>query len=306
MVNKPLISIIIPSYNHGHLIGRALKSILDQTYTNWEAIIVDNSSKDDTENIVLSFLDSRIKFHKINNKGVIASSRNLGIKKAIGEWIAFLDSDDWWKPEKLDTVLKSMSNDCDLIFHNLKIVKNKSFLFSKSIGSYDSSLTAFENLLFQGNLIPNSSVIVKKIILQEVNLISEDVSKISWEDYDCWLKISKISNNFSYINKDLGFYWLGDNTSNPKRTLQNLESIYLEYISPLSTLPPFWFSYSLSANLLKCGHYNDSFKILQKISMKNINLVNKLKYCVRYIQSMILRLKPNLEYENMKKFTYLQ
>tara|TARA_B100000945_G_scaffold49514_1_gene35172 strand:- start:121 stop:1041 length:921 start_codon:yes stop_codon:yes gene_type:complete len=306
MVNKPLISIIIPSYNHGHLIGRALKSILDQTYTNWEAIIVDNSSKDDTENIVLSFLDSRIKFHKINNKGVIASSRNLGIKKAIGEWIAFLDSDDWWKPEKLDTVLKSMSNDCDLIFHNLKIVKNKSFLFSKSIGSYDSSLTAFENLLFQGNLIPNSSVIVKKIILQEVNLISEDVSKISWEDYDCWLKISKISNNFSYIDKDLGFYWLGDNTSNPKRTLKNLESIYLEYFSPLRNPPPFWFSYSLGANLLKCGHYKDSFKILQKISLKNINFLNKLKYCVRFIQSLILRLKPNLEYENMKKFTYLQ
>jgi glycosyltransferase involved in cell wall biosynthesis len=301
---NPLISIIVPSYNHGHLIHRALNSILAQTYLYWEVIIVDNHSSDKTEEIVSNFSEKRFRFYKINNNGVIAASRNFGIKKALGEWIAFLDSDDWWEPEKLDKAINYASKrKADLVFHNLKIVRKNFLPFGRSIGFYDYSKSAFNNLLYAGNSIPNSSVVIKKSTLQAVNLISEDKSKISWEDYDCWLKVSKLTNNFAYLDENLGFYWLGGgNISNPYRTLKNLESIYLEYISAFLMPPPFWFSYSLASALMQCGYYKDSFNILRKTTLKNIPPLNRLKYCIRYAQSLILKQTSNATYENMKTF----
>ena len=305
MNQNPLISIIVPSYNHGHLIHRALNSILAQTYLYWEVIIVDNHSSDDTEKIVSNFSEKRFRFYKINNNGVIAASRNLGIKKALGEWIAFLDSDDWWEPEKLDnTINYALKRNADLVFHNLKIVRKNYLSFGRSIGFYDHSKSAFDNLLYAGNSIPNSSVVIKKSILQAANLISEDKLKISWEDYDCWLKVSKLTNNFAYLDENLGFYWLGGgNISNPYRTLKNLESIYLEYISTL-LIPPFWFSYSFASALMQCGYYKDSFSILRNTTLKKISALNRLKYCIRYAQSLILKHKSNTTYKNMKIFFY--
>ena len=84
-----LISIIIPTFNHGQFLDRALKSIINQTYTNWEVIIVDNHSTDNTTKIVKSFKSSKITYFKIHNNGIIAKSRNAGIYAAKGEWIAF-------------------------------------------------------------------------------------------------------------------------------------------------------------------------------------------------------------------------
>ncbi len=303
MNQNPLISIVLPSYNHGHLIHRALNSILAQTYLYWEVIIVDNHSSDKTEEIVSKFSENRFRFYKINNNGVIAASRNFGIKKALGEWVAFLDSDDWWEPEKLDMAINfALEKNADLVFHNLKIVKKNSLPFGRSIGFFDNSKSAFDNLLNDGNSIPNSSVVIKKSVLEAVDLISEDKSKISWEDYDCWLRVSKLTNNFSYLDENLGFYWLGGgNISNPYRTLQNLESIYAEYISAFLT-PPFWFSYSLASALMQCGYYKDSFNILRKTSLKNISVLNRLKYRIRYAQSLILKQTSNATYKNMKTF----
>ena len=103
---KPLVSIIIPTYNREFCIGRAIKSVIDQTFTNWELIVVDNNSTDNTVEVVNNFLDERILVKKINNNGVVAISRNRGIRLARGVFVAFLDSDDWWKPQKLESALK--------------------------------------------------------------------------------------------------------------------------------------------------------------------------------------------------------
>ena len=81
-IKPPLISIVIPTFNHGDFLERAIRSILNQTFENWEAIIIDNHSTDKTDEILASFNDSRIKYKKIHNKGVIAVSRNTAIKIA--------------------------------------------------------------------------------------------------------------------------------------------------------------------------------------------------------------------------------
>ena len=112
----PFVSIIIPTYNHGHYLNRALQSVFDQTYNNWEIIVIDNHSTDETSKVVAKFFGPSTTYLKINNSGIIAKSRNMGIKAAKGEWIAFLDSDDWWAPEKLQVFHNHVSEKVDLIY----------------------------------------------------------------------------------------------------------------------------------------------------------------------------------------------
>lgn len=108
---KELVSIIMPSYNTADFIADAIKSVQQQTYTNWELLIVDDCSKDNTDEIIKSFLsDNRIKYYKNKKNYGAAISRNFAIKKAKGKWIAFLDSDDIWLPDKLSKQISFMKN----------------------------------------------------------------------------------------------------------------------------------------------------------------------------------------------------
>jgi glycosyltransferase involved in cell wall biosynthesis len=98
---NPLISVVIPTYNHAHFLRFALQSVIEQTYQNWEIIIIDNHSSDNTDEVLKQFDFYNLRIFKINNNGIIGVSRNVGIKAAKGDWIAFLDSDDIWYKEKL-------------------------------------------------------------------------------------------------------------------------------------------------------------------------------------------------------------
>ncbi len=98
--SKPLISIVFPTYTRAKFLPQSINSVINQDYQNWELLIIDNNSTDDTDLVVEKYGDSRVKLYKINNEGLIGKSRNLGIKHSKGEWIAFLDSDDWWFENK--------------------------------------------------------------------------------------------------------------------------------------------------------------------------------------------------------------
>ena len=111
---KPVYSVIIPTYNPGHLIGRCLSSVIAQTFQAWEAIVVNNYSQDNTIEVVEGFRDERVRLFNFSNKGVIAASRNEGIRQAGGDFIAFLDSDDWWYPKKLEIVNRYAEKKKDL------------------------------------------------------------------------------------------------------------------------------------------------------------------------------------------------
>jgi len=204
---KPLISIVIPTYNHAQYINRALQSVFDQTFIYWEVIVVDNHSTDNTAQLVARHSDSRITYMKIHNNGIIAKSRNAGINVAKGEWIAFLDSDDWWTVDKLESVVDSISEKVDLVYHDLKIVNNQPSIFSrKNIRSRQVEMPALANLLLKGNCIWNSSAVVRKSLLQQIGGINESVAVIGAEDYNTWLRIAQITENFFYLSRHLGFY----------------------------------------------------------------------------------------------------
>ena len=100
---EELVSIIMPSYNTGKYISESIQSVLNQTYQNWELIIVDDCSTDDTDKVIKTFLsDNRIRFLKNEINSGAAVSRNYALREAKGKWIAFLDSDDIWVPQKLE------------------------------------------------------------------------------------------------------------------------------------------------------------------------------------------------------------
>lgn len=108
--NTREVSVIIPTYNRAHLIGRAIKSILNQTYQDFEIIVVDDGSTDNTEEVLKGFNDSRILYIRHNHNRGGAAARNTGIKAARGKYIAFQDSDDEWLPEKLEKQMKVFEN----------------------------------------------------------------------------------------------------------------------------------------------------------------------------------------------------
>lgn len=217
----PLISVVIPTYNHARFLGRALQSVLNQTYPNWEAIVIDNHSTDSTDKIMASFADQRITYLKIHNNGVIATSRNAGIRVAKGEWIAFLDSDDWWSLDKLQVCFDSINDNVDLVYHDMEIVSEKPLLFRRKMTkSWQVKKPVLVDLLTKGNAIVNSSVVVRKCLLEKIGGICDDVKMISAEDYNTWLCISLLSDGFKYLAVRLGYYLQhGQNISGTDKSL---------------------------------------------------------------------------------------
>jgi glycosyltransferase involved in cell wall biosynthesis len=113
-----LVSIIMPSWNTGRFIAESIQSVIDQTYKKWELLIVDDCSTDNTDEVVSSFKDYRIKYFKNEKNLGAALTRNRALREAQGEWIAFLDSDDLWTPEKLEKMITFMKeNNCSFAYH---------------------------------------------------------------------------------------------------------------------------------------------------------------------------------------------
>lgn len=230
MSNKnPFFSIVIPTYNHAHFIGRCLESILSQSFQNWEAIVINNFSDDNTIEIVESYNDPRI--HLINNAngGIIAVSRNKGISLSCGEWICFLDSDDWWAPIKLEQILNYI-NDYDFIYHGMNIVSVKKFILSRrTLNTRQVKDNIACDLLINSNVIPNSSVAIKKSLINLVGYLSEEKELVAVEDLDYWIRVSLVTNKFKYIPKQLGYYWIGLNISNTLNKTDKIDFLHNKY-----------------------------------------------------------------------------
>lgn len=206
-----LISVIIPTFNRAEKLRNCLRSLENQTYRNFEVIICDDGSTDNTKSVVDEFRHNlKIIYDYDNNFGGPARPRNKGIKLAKGEFLAFLDSDDWWYSNKLE-ICKKYMKDYDLIYHDLDIfndVKKKGRLSSRELKG-----NIFQDFLIYDNPIFNSSVLLRKIITEKIGLISEDRNLIAVEDFDYWIRVSKITEKFKHLPLSLGAYHLGENIS---------------------------------------------------------------------------------------------
>ena len=221
MNKTPAVSIVIPTYNHGHFLKKCLQSVVDQTFTNWEAIVVNNFSEDNTIEVVNSFHDPRIHLVNFKNNGIIAASRNEGIKLSRADLIAFLDSDDTWYPTKLNRCIEELTDDRDLACHNLRYIRNGKYW--KDVKCGPAKKASFNNLLYNGNCLMTSTVVVRKKCLLRVAGFSEDPKIITAEDYDLWLKLSKKRIRFHFIDEVLGEYLVHE-TGASKAVLRHMDA----------------------------------------------------------------------------------
>lgn len=214
---NPIVSIIIPTYNRASDLKRALNSVLEQSFQEWEAIVVDNHSNDDTDNVVQSYNDERIRLFKIHNHGIIAASRNAGIKNATGKYIAFLDSDDWWTVNKLSLSVDALEKGYDIVYHDLWMVTTLDNLYQTKYKTAGFRDIVYKELLCKGNKLINSSVVVRSEVLAKTDLLSEKKELIASEDYEFWIKIALVTNRFYRLPECSGFFWYGgDNLSKSK------------------------------------------------------------------------------------------
>lgn len=211
--NIPLVSIVIPTFNHALFLKDAIDSIRGQTYSYWEAIIVNNFSTDDTIEIVKGFSDDRIRLINFHNEGIIGASRNHGIHHAIGEFIAFLDSDDVWYPGKLAACVSELLEGNDMVCHGELWVGESTRPREVLYGP--RSRTTYNQLLYRGNCISTSATVVRRSILVALHGFSERTDFVTAEDYDLWLRIANLTQHIEFIPQILGeFHRHGGNASN--------------------------------------------------------------------------------------------
>lgn len=231
MSNQPLVSVVIPTYNSADSLYFAIVSVLKQTYKNFEMIIVDDGSTDNTWSIIKTiktFQDIyssdniNIKYYRLfPNSGSPVFPRNYGVKEAEGKYIAFLDADDEWKPNKLELQLWFMqTTGASLSYHDME-VKNNDRKYNWSEMSTCHSGYVFETLL-RKNFIPTSSV----IILKDHYFGMDQRYKVS-HDLELWLEIARFD-NIEFLNEILGSLNLHDKsviTANHKRRKETRQII---------------------------------------------------------------------------------
>jgi glycosyltransferase involved in cell wall biosynthesis len=184
----PRVSVVIPTYNSARFLREAIQSVLNQTYSDFEVVIIDDGSTDDTESVVRSF-GERVSYVKQPNRGVSAA-RNQGIRDAKAEYVAFLDSDDIWLPNKLAEQIPLLEQDPELglVYSDWAVVPEHGEAepsFLKKVPG--SSGHVFEALL-QWGFILTSGTVVRRACLDEVGYFDETLSIA--QDYDLWLRIS--------------------------------------------------------------------------------------------------------------------
>jgi glycosyltransferase involved in cell wall biosynthesis len=203
----------MPAYNSEAWIARSIDSVLKQTYIDWELIIINDYSKDRTFQIANDYVekDQRIRLINLSKNCGVSFARNQGINNSYGEFIAFLDSDDLWHPNKLKCQLAFHDKypECKISHTNFDLIGQDGplkirFKFFNSFFIKKSGLL-YRQLIYT-NCIGTLTVMVKKEVLIQSDLF--DVSQYSLEDQDLWLRISMLGYQFGYINIPLSYYRL--------------------------------------------------------------------------------------------------
>lgn len=189
-----LFSIVLPCYNRAQFIMATIRTVLQQEYANWELIIVNDGSTDETETITKSISDARIKYVAIAN-GERGAARNAGIKLANGDYVCFLDSDDQLLPHHLSTAVRFIESDPTVpVFHQAFEIRreNGKLLFASALKSGE-----LNNALIRNNVISPNGIFLRKDVISS-NLFKPDRALAGTEDYELWLRIASnypIKNN---------------------------------------------------------------------------------------------------------------
>jgi glycosyltransferase involved in cell wall biosynthesis len=203
MADCSLVSVVIPTHNRPDFLKKTLQSIIDQTYSHLEIIVVSNGPNKDNERIAKDPNDQRIIYLDQENSGGPASPRNHGIRMAKGKYVAFCDDDDLWLSEKIEKQVKALEEnlECGLCYSKMLRFDDQ----KQWANAHEEGAANFQSLLYV-NTVPISSVLIRKYLLDKFGSFSESERIGSSEDYEFLLRHST-STNFYFLDQYLIKYW---------------------------------------------------------------------------------------------------
>ncbi|MFH6994853.1 glycosyltransferase family 2 protein [Flavobacterium sp. FlaQc-48] len=231
-MSKPLVSIIVPCYNQAHYLDEALQSVLNQSYSNWECIIINDGSPDHTDEVAKKWcdLDHRFKYYQKENGG-LSSARNFGLDRAKGNFIQFLDSDDYLGNLKLENAIKSFNllenKDLKIVISNFKMFEEDINTPSDPYCKLSSALFNFESLLYEWD---NSFTIPIHCGFFESSLFNNfrfPENLRAKEDWVMWVTLSQEINKVVFNDEFLAFY-----RRNPK-SMTKSENLFPDFIKAM-------------------------------------------------------------------------
>jgi teichuronic acid biosynthesis glycosyltransferase TuaG len=254
LLNKSsdLVSIITPAYRCAGVVGETIRSVLDQTYSQWEMLIIDDCSPDDTREVLREWtkIDKRVRLIEQSKNGGPAIARNAGLECAQGRWIAFLDSDDLWLPQKLErSIAFAEEHMAPLVFTGFKRIP--------ADGGAEGRYIGVPRTLTYRRLLGNTAIATSTVLLDRRIVGDVRMRKTYYDDFDCWLQILKPGLTAHGLNEDLMRYRvMGQSVSRNKRN--SAAKVWRAYrdLEKLSFPVASWYfiNYALRG-LLKYGRY---------------------------------------------------
>lgn len=217
-----MVSVVIPAYNSASYIEGCLDSVFKQTFKDWEVIIIDDGSNDDTRIVIEEYinrsniLSGRFQYLRNEKNMGAAAARNPGIEVSRGDFISFLDSDDIWRPQKLERVMDIFDrfSEVDLVCHNEYMTKDCKIIrkleYDKNVKNLNlSDKDLVYRKLFLGNFLSTSAVTIRKACLK--NMLFDETFSVA-EDYDLWLRLARTC-RFYFLPDFLGEFRIINNNS---------------------------------------------------------------------------------------------
>ncbi len=281
MKSNYLVSIIMTCYNGEYFLNDAVKSIINQTYSNWELIFYDNNSIDKSEKIIKSFKDKRIKYFKLNRLVNLGTVRKLAFNKCQGDFVSFLDVDDYWSEFKLQNQIKKfqINKNIDVVYSNYYKVENhkikktkkilhKGYCQKEIISSYinGSPLTAWLTLM------------IKKSAIDKLKYSFDKNTHIA-SDFDLIIRLSALS-KFEYTAQYLAYYRLHPNNESKSKKKEIDELIYIiKKYQKDKTISSLFFNKNFAYKLYIKYFI---FKKLKPNDIKNFTMIKKLNINLLY------------------------
>lgn len=229
MSTTPLVSVIIPCYNYGHLISETIESVINQTYSNWECIIVDDGSSDNTREVVQAFLSSDPRIHYIyqSNKG-LAGARNTGLRVSKGDYIQLLDADDILPRQKIEVHINFLekNSSTDLVFSDV-------YMFEKTLSNLGSAVklilkakslsgkgeVIIDNLL-DDNMFLVHCALFRAPIISDIGYFNEKM--ITCEDWNFWFRMAVVGKQFYYMDNPESKVYVRNHGVNMSKNRKNM------------------------------------------------------------------------------------
>jgi len=231
--SPPRVSVVMATYNYGQYIAQAIQSVMKQTYTDWELLIVDDGSPDDTPEVVRPYLaDPRLHYHRQENRGQ-PQAKNVGIRLSRGNLIAFLDADDAWLPTKLAKQVALFDADPELgvAYTSLQRMNAEGQLLSPKKRAMVRGHVLQE--AFRRTIPPFSSSMVRREVFDEVGHFDESIPLAI--DYDFWLRVA-LKYRFDYVDEPLLLYRTG-HANLSRRSAERLNIVLNKIIPKILAIP---------------------------------------------------------------------